>query len=75
MSTEVTVIVPEKIAGMFVLFQQHYDNFSKLLEAGALDQKNAAITLNFDKNGVLQTIDRRDNIYSRRHALSTDSKG
>lgn len=47
----------------FKLFMQHYDMYSLLLEKGVFDQKSASISLHFDHNGVLKTIERKDFLY------------
>lgn len=47
----------------FKLFMEHYDTFSTLLSAGVFEQKNAAITLNFDLFGKLKNIQRTDTLF------------
>lgn len=66
----IPIYVIDEDAKKFILFQQHFELFSTLLAAGVFVQKNAQIVLNFDNNGVLQVIERKDRLYSRRH-LST----
>lgn len=66
---EVTILLPEEEAKMFLLFQEHYDTFRLMLERGVFDQKNAAVTLHFDNAGTLQVIQRADSLYSRKHSL------
>lgn len=66
---EIKVFLPDADAQKWLLFQQHYDLFSLLLEKGVFDQKNAALSLHFDSNGTLQTIQRNDFVYSRKHDL------
>ena len=70
-SKPIAIFIPDEEAKKFLLFQEHFALFSTLLTAGVFDQKNASIVLNFDNNGVLQVIERKDRLYSRRH-LSTD---
>lgn len=50
-----------------VVPQEYYDMFMLLLGRGVFNQKNAAITLHFDNNGALQTIQRADFLYSKKH--------
>lgn len=50
----------------FKLFMQHYDMFTTLLDAEALNQKNANITLSFDYLGCLQKIKREDVLFIRK---------
>jgi len=38
-----------------------------MVERGVFETKNGSVTLNFDKDGVLQTIERKDYLYSKRH--------
>lgn len=57
----------EADAQKFMLFMEHYDKFSLLLEAGVFDQKKCTIALNIDHNGVLTSIQRADFLYSRQH--------
>lgn len=67
---EITIYLPEKEAELFVAFQKNYEVFKLLEERGVFDQKNSAITLHFDSNGVLQVINRADFLYSRKHELT-----
>lgn len=64
---KIPVFIPDEDAKRFLLFQKHYDVFNLLLERGVFDQKNCAISLHFDKFGVLQTIQRADFLYSKRN--------
>ncbi len=66
---EVAVYMPDETAKKFLIFQEYYDAFSLLVERGVFEQKNAAISLHFDQNGTLQTIQRADFLYSRKHEL------
>jgi len=38
-----------------------------ILDRRVLEVKNACVSINFDKDGVMQTIERRDFLYSKRH--------
>lgn len=66
---EIKVFLPDADAQKWLLFQEYYDLFSLLLERGVFNQKNGAVSLHFDQNGVLQTIQRADFLYSRKHDL------
>jgi len=68
---EVAVYMPDAEARQFLLFKKHFDVFEVLVAANVFDQKNASITLNFDNHGILQVVERKDRLYSRRHSLST----
>jgi len=63
--TETVIQLTEEDAAKFVLFMKHYDIISVLIEKGVFEQKKAAITLHFDHNGVLQTLQRADFMYSK----------
>ena len=67
MPNKVAVFIPDAEAAQFLLFQKYYEPFSILLDANVFTQRNAAITLNFDNNGILQVVERKDRLYSRRH--------
>lgn len=67
-TTDITIIMPEGDAKLFILFQEHYATFKLLVERGVFDQRNAAVTLHFDSAGTLQVIQRADSLYSRKHA-------
>lgn len=69
MSTEVTIYISEEDARHFVLFQKHYEVFKALLESKVFEQKKATIALNFDHEGVLQSIQRADFLYTKKHGL------
>jgi hypothetical protein len=53
-------------AKKFLLFQEHYDTFSTLLDKGVFNIKNGSAKINFDHNGVITTIERADMLYNRR---------
>lgn len=65
--TDVTIIMSEGDAKLFLAFQANYELFKLLVDRGVFDQKNAAITMHFDSVGTLQLIQRADNLYSRKH--------
>ena len=66
-TNNITVFVTDDVARKFVLFQKYYEPFSILIDRKVFDQKNCAITLHFDANGILQNIQRADVLFSRRH--------
>lgn len=65
-TNEVTVYLDQVQASQFILFQQHYDNFVILAESRVFDQRGAAITIHFDKFGVIRTVARADVLYDHR---------
>lgn len=70
--TEITIFLSPSEAIEFRNFQKYYTEFMLLVNKGVFDQKNSAITLHFDSNGTLQTIQRADFMYSRRHEMPVD---
>lgn len=66
MNKVVTIELNEIDAKTFMQYRKYQDTFLKLLESGVFDQHNAAITLYFDSQGVIQMIDRKDTLYSAR---------
>lgn len=64
-TTQVFMIPAE--AAMFLVFQEHYEAISILLNADVFSQRNGSVTLHFDSNGTLQSIQRADYLYSRKH--------
>lgn len=63
---EVTVYLDENQVKQFMLFQQYYEVFAILAEKRVFEQKGAAITLHFDKHGVLRNITRADVLFDHR---------
>jgi hypothetical protein len=55
-------------AQQFMLFQAHYEPITVLLDADVFSIRNGSATLHFDHTGTLQTIQRSDYLYSRKHA-------
>jgi len=64
---EIAVYLADEDAQKWMLFQEHYELFCLLLKRGVFNQKNAAISLHFDQDGLLSTIQRADFLYSRKH--------
>ena len=50
-------------ANLFLEFQRYHEIFNLLLSKNVFNQKGAAITLNFDNQGVLKNITRADVLY------------
>ncbi len=66
---KIAVYVADQEAGKFLLFQQYFEPFSIMIDADLFSIRNGSATLHFDSNGTLQTINRADVLYSRRHQL------
>lgn len=65
---EVAVYMPDAQAQKFLTFQEYFEPFSVMLESGVFAIRNGSATLHFDNAGTLQTIQRADYLYSRKHA-------
>jgi len=64
---QITIFVEPIDVSKWKIFQQHYDVFTVLVDAGVFNTKNGSIALNFDSQGTLQNIQRADFLYSRKH--------
>ncbi len=58
--------LPDKEAAQFMIFQQYYQPFVLMIEKQVFEQKNATVSLDFDKFGVLKAIRRQDFLYTSR---------
>ena len=65
--SEVAVYLLETEAEKWRLFQAHYESFSIMVENGIFSVRNGSVALHFDHQGTLQTIQRADVMYSRKH--------
>lgn len=63
---KIPVFIPDVEAKQFLIFQQYYEPFVLLIEKKVFEQKNATVSLDFDKLGVLRAIRRQDFLYSSR---------
>lgn len=61
-----TVYLDDDQAKQFITFQEHYDNFVILANSKVFDQKGSAVTIHFDKFGVIRTVQRADVLYDYR---------
>lgn len=66
MNDPIAIYIPDEQAKKFVIFQQYYEPFSLLLDRKVFEQKNCFVSLFFDQNSVLQSIQRKDYLFSRR---------
>lgn len=66
---QIAVYIPDEEAAKFLLFQEHFEPFSIMLDANLFTIRNGSATLHFDSSGTLQAINRSDVLYSRRHQL------
>jgi hypothetical protein len=64
---KVAVYIADEEATQFLLFQQHYEPFTILVDSGVFDIRNGSAILHFDNQGILQAVNRADVLYSRRH--------
>lgn len=63
----IAVYLPDADAEQFLLFQQHRETFTTLLESGVFEVRGGSVVLHFDRHGILQNIGRADTLYSRKH--------
>ncbi len=70
MMQQVTILIPEQKSKKWLLFNQNYETFSIMLDKGVFNVKNGNVVLHFDNNGMLQTIERADILYSKRFEKS-----
>lgn len=64
MSNEITIFLTPQDVELFKQFQKYHELFNLMVEKRVFDQKGAAITLHFDPQGTLKTIQRADILYS-----------
>lgn len=57
---KIAVYMPDKEVKQFLVFQQHFQPITMLIEAHVFEQKDATILLDFDALGVLRKIRRND---------------
>ena len=67
MKDQIALYIPDEEAKKFLLFQEHYDRFTLMLEHGVFDVRNGSVTMHMDKNGAIKAINRLDVLYSARH--------
>lgn len=65
---EVAVYLPDSEAQKWLVFQEHYTTFGILVDSGVFDVTNGSVSLHFDSQGTLQTVQRSDFLYSRKHS-------
>lgn len=61
---EITIFATDETAKQFIAFQKHYDVFMLLMEKKVFEQKNATVSLDFDKFGALKAIRRNDFLFT-----------
>lgn len=67
MNSQVTIFVEQIDVVKWKLFQQYYKPFTVIVDSGVFQVTNGSVALNFDQDGVLQTIHRADVLYSKKH--------
>jgi hypothetical protein len=58
-------LIPAEV-NQFLLFREHYDIFSTLIDARIYEVKNGNITINFDHEGTLMTVVRNEIVFKRK---------
>lgn len=67
-TANIAIYVADADAAKWLVFQQHYDTFDILVNSGVFNVRNGSVSLHFDREGVLKTINRADLLYSERYA-------
>lgn len=67
---QITIFIEPLDVGKWKLFQEFYNPFTVLIDSGVFNIRNGNAVLHFDAQGTLQTVERGDILYSKRH-LST----
>lgn len=67
---QITLFIEPLDVSKWKLFQQFYEPITTIINAGVFTIRNGNAVLHFDAQGTLQTIERGDILYSKRH-LST----
>lgn len=67
MDNQITLFIEPIDVGKWKLFQEYYEPFNVMVDYGVFAVKNGAVSLHFDSQGILQTIQRADILYSKRH--------
>lgn len=65
-ATKIAIFVPDDEAKLFIEFKRHQHLFDLLVKKGVFSHKNAAVTLHFDQNGILQAIDKTEHMWNAR---------
>jgi hypothetical protein len=63
---KVAIYIPDEEAKKFLLFQEYYDEFTLLVDAGVFKIRNGSAVIHFDKKGDIKAINRSDILYSAR---------
>jgi hypothetical protein len=66
MEQEITVFLTTPEAMMFRNYQQFHDTFALMVQKGVFDIKGGSVTIHFDANGIIQKIERKDNLFDAR---------
>lgn len=66
MENKIPIYIADEDAQKFMLFQKHYDIFTILIDKKVFETKNGSVSLNFDRYGVLQSVQRADFLYYRK---------
>ena len=65
-SNKIAIYIPDDDAKKFLLFQEYYQEFTLLVEAGVFKIRNGSAVIHFDKRGEVKAINRSDILYSAR---------
>lgn len=62
-----TLHLSDEQAALYVLFMKNFDNISFLLANEALDLKRGNVTVNFDNDGKIVSIEKHTYVYAKKH--------
>lgn len=63
---QVTIFLTTPEAELFKSYQQFHETFALLVRQGVFDVKSGSVTINFDAQGQIGSIERKDTLFNRR---------
>lgn len=66
MNDQITIFLTTPEALLFKEYQRFHATFQLLCEKGVFDVKSGKVIMHFDENGVIQKIERNDNLFDAR---------
>lgn len=62
----VTVILTTPEVELFKSYNQFHSTFALMVSSGVFDVKSGSVTMHFDTNGIIQRIERKDDLFNAR---------
>lgn len=63
---EVTIMLTVPEAELFKSYNQFHSTFALMVSSGVFDVKSGSVTMHFDTNGIIQRIERKDDLFNAR---------